>query len=74
MAAATVTTDTAVDTRIAAETPWWLGVGGYVVCEIGETQGPDVERLFGALGGEIRRDLAGRDRFVVARRGAPCCV
>lgn len=60
--------------RIAAEAYWWLGVGGWVVCEIGETQGPAVLELFGTYDREVRRDLAGRDRILVARRGAPCCV
>lgn len=65
---------TEVLARIADEAYWWLGVGGYVVCEIGETQGREVELLFGAYDRAIRRDLAGRDRFVVARKGAACCI
>jgi release factor glutamine methyltransferase len=59
--------------RIAAEAFWWLGIGGWVVCEIGETQGPAALGLFGDYACEVRPDLAGRDRIVVARRGAPCC-
>jgi len=60
--------------RIAEEAYWWLGVGGWVVCEIAETQGSAVLELFGGYDREVRRDLAGRDRILVARRGAPCCV
>jgi len=60
--------------RIAEDGYWWLGVGGYLLCEIGETQGPAMELFFGAFDRGIRRDLAGRDRYVVARKGSPCCV
>lgn len=60
--------------RIAAEAYWWLGVGGWVVCEIGETQGAAALDLFGAYDREVVRDLAGKDRILVARKGAPCCV
>jgi release factor glutamine methyltransferase len=57
--------------RIAAAAVRWLGVGGLVLCEIGETQGRAVEELFWELDAEIRRDLAGRQRFVVGRRREP---
>ena len=30
--------------------------------------------MFGAFDCEVRRDLAGRDRFLVARKGMSCCV
>ncbi len=61
--------------RIAADAPWWLGVGGWVFCEIGETQGRDAVAAFGAwLDVDLRHDLAGRDRILVARKGARCCV
>lgn len=63
---------TEVLARIADEAYWWLGIGGWVVCEIGESQGPAALELFGAYGREVRRDLAGRDRILVARRGASC--
>jgi release factor glutamine methyltransferase len=63
---------TEVLARIADEAQWWLGVGGCAVCEIGETQGGEVLDLFAAFDAEIRQDLAGRDRFVVARKGAGC--
>ncbi len=60
--------------RIADDGYWWLGVGGYLLCEIGETQGERMETVFGAFDRHIRRDLAGRDRYMVARKGSPCCV
>jgi len=60
--------------RIAGDGYWWLGVGGYLLCEIGETQGPAMELSFGAFDRGIRRDLVGCDRYVVARKGSPCCV
>jgi len=59
--------------RIAEEAFWWLGVGGWVICEIGETQRRAVLDLFAAYDREVRRDLAGRDRFLVARKGMSCC-
>jgi len=60
--------------RIADEAYWWLGVGGWLFCEIGEQQGERALALFSGLDREIRPDLTGRDRYVVARKGAPCCV
>ncbi len=63
---------TEVLARIADEAYWWLGVGGRVLCEIGETQGEEALELFGSYEREVRRDLAGRPRFLVARKGAPC--
>ncbi len=53
---------------IGAEAIVFLSPTGAVVCEIGETQGGDVEPLFVGLEVEVRRDLAGRDRFVVGTR------
>ena len=64
---------TEVLARLAAEAYWWLGVGGWLICEIGETQGEAVLELFGAYERDVRVDLAGRPRFLVARKGAPCC-
>lgn len=53
--------------RIATESPAWLCSGGIVVCEIGETQGPDVREMFSGFGSsQISQDLSGRDRYVVA--------
>ena len=60
--------------RIAEESFWWVGVGGWVVCEIGDTQGAAVDAAFGAFDREVRLDLADRDRILVARKGASCCV
>lgn len=54
--------------RIAAGAGRWLAAGGVVVCEMGETQGAVVERLFGVLGPtEIHEDLACRPRYVSVR-------
>jgi len=60
--------------RLATEAYWWLGVGGWLVCEIAAAQGPAALDLFGAYDREVLCDLAGRDRILVARKGAPCCV
>jgi release factor glutamine methyltransferase len=52
----------------------WLAPGGWVVCEIGEAQGAAVTALAETAGladVEIRPDLTGRDRMVVAQRPAP---
>jgi release factor glutamine methyltransferase len=53
----------------------WLRPGGWVVCEIGETQGAAAITLAtdaGLVDVEVRPDLTGRDRMVVARRaGSP---
>jgi release factor glutamine methyltransferase len=65
---------TEVLARIADESYWWVGVGGWVVCEIGDGQREEVERLFAAFDREVRPDLAGRDRILVARKGASCCL
>lgn len=60
--------------RIADEGFWWVGIGGWLICEIGETQGEAVMDAFVAFDREVRPDLTGRDRILVARRGASCCV
>lgn len=60
--------------RIADEAFWWVGIGGWVICEIGDAQGPAVESMFGMYDREVRQDLTGRDRILVARKGASCCV
>ena len=62
-------------TRIAADAYWWMGTGGWLFCEIGETQSERALELFGAyLDVEIRSDLAGRPRILVGRKGGRCCV
>jgi release factor glutamine methyltransferase len=64
---------TEVLARIADEAYWMVGVGGWVLCEIGDDQADEAMRLFAAFDREIRPDLAGRDRILVARKGASCC-
>jgi release factor glutamine methyltransferase len=60
--------------RIAEEVYWWLGTGGWLFCEIGETQADRALELFGGwLHCEVREDLAGRPRVLVGRKGARCC-
>jgi len=55
--------------RIARDAHRWLRPGGVIVCEISEFFADRTVRHFRHLGGEIRRDLTGRDRFVIGRRG-----
>lgn len=58
--------------RIAAEVGPHLRRGGAVVCEIGATQADAAVALVGAAGllePQVRRDLAGLPRVVMARRG-----
>lgn len=57
--------------QIIGGAPEWLAPGGVLVLEIGETQGQAVTSLAEAAGLvdiEVRPDLAGRDRALVARR------
>ena len=57
--------------RVIADAPSWLRPGGWLVLEIGATQGQAVSELLTDAGlGEstIRADAAGRDRIAVARR------
>lgn len=51
--------------RIANAAAEWLRPGGVIVCEISEFHGPAVAHYFASLGGEIRRDLADKERFVI---------
>ena len=55
--------------RIAQEAPSWLAGDGVVICEMGETQADAVRTAFSRSfeSVSVERDLAGRDRFVVAR-------
>ena len=56
---------------IVAGAPSWLRPGGALVLEIGADQGERVTalaRAAGLEGVEVRRDLAGHDRILVARR------
>jgi len=50
---------------IAAGASEWLAEGGVVACEISEFHGPAVADHFANLGGEIRSDLSGKERFVI---------
>ncbi len=55
--------------RIADEAMDWLRPGGAIVCEISEFHGDHIREIFAAYDAHIEVDLAGRDRFVVGRRG-----
>lgn len=52
-------------TRMAAGIGDWLAPGGVVAVEIGASQGPRAMELFAEFSPEVRRDLQGRDRFLV---------
>jgi release factor glutamine methyltransferase len=60
---------TEVLARIAEEAEAWLASGGWLVCEIGEDQGDAVRHLFSAYRSDLHRDLAGKERILVARKG-----
>lgn len=48
-----------------------LRAGGFALVEIGETQGESVSDIFAAVGdAEVGHDLAGRDRYVRARKAS----
>ncbi len=55
--------------RIVADAPAWLRNGGWLVMEMGYRQGDAVRALFDASWSSVavKRDLSGRDRFVVAQ-------
>jgi release factor glutamine methyltransferase len=56
---------------IVAGAPAWLTHGGWLVCEIGETQGATVRAMASSAGltaVDVKKDLAGKDRVLVARR------
>ncbi len=59
--------------RIIGGAPDRLSSGGHLLLEIGCDQGPAVERLIQQSGGyaawSIRKDKAGRDRVLLARKG-----
>lgn len=52
--------------RVGAAASEWLRPGGVVVCEIGERQGVSAPGSFPDLPTVVRKDLAGRDRYVIA--------
>jgi release factor glutamine methyltransferase len=55
--------------RVVEGARHWLGPGGVIACEIGETQSDAVAALLlrAGLEGRIEADLTGRPRFAVAR-------
>ncbi len=55
--------------RIVAVAPEWLSPDGVLACEIGEEQGASLLEIAAALGPKIIKDLAGRDRFLIAQKG-----
>jgi release factor glutamine methyltransferase len=54
--------------RICGDLPAWLAPEGCFALEVGETQGSAVVAMCSEFRAEVRRDLSGRDRFVVGRR------
>lgn len=52
--------------RIGATVADWLRPGGVVAIEIGETQGTEAALCFKRLPAVVRKDLLGRDRYVIA--------
>lgn len=52
--------------RIGGSASRWLRPGGVTIIEIGETQGAAASAAFVDLPTVVRKDLAGRDRYVVA--------
>jgi release factor glutamine methyltransferase len=64
---------TEVHTRLIGAAGDWLAPGGWLVVEIGESQGREVRSLFEAklADVEVRQDLAGRDRVVRGRSRGP---
>ena len=57
--------------RLAAQAPRFLAPGGFVIAEFGIGQTEAVSRAYAGVAGleveEIRKDLAGLDRVLVAR-------
>ncbi len=56
---------------IVGDAPAWLARGGVLVCEIGATQGAAVRALAldaGLVDVDVRPDLSGRDRILVAHQ------
>ncbi len=62
-------TGSEVITRLVSEAFQWLRAGGLLAVEIGETQGTELLAMAGDYAdARIERDLAGRDRYLFARR------
>ena len=53
--------------RIAGSAGEWVRPGGLVACEIAADQGARARELFASFDVVVEPDLAGRDRFVLAR-------
>lgn len=53
--------------RIATEAIDWLRPGGVVACEIGETQADQCLDLFAQYAPQVKKDLAGRPRYILGR-------
>lgn len=51
---------------IGASASRWMRPGGVVVCEIGERQGVSAASSFVDLPSVVRKDLTGKDRYIVA--------
>jgi release factor glutamine methyltransferase len=54
--------------RIGAAVSKWLRPGGVLVCEIGERQGVAAAISFHDLPTVVRKDMAGRNRYLVGVR------
>lgn len=52
--------------RIAQQAPAWLAPTGVLVCEISEFDATQTVELFGHMDAEVRIDMFGKQRFVVA--------
>jgi release factor glutamine methyltransferase len=61
---------TSVHRRLLGEAERWLAPGGWLVVEIGATQGPEVRSAFrrSLQDVDVVADLAGRDRVVFGRK------
>jgi len=55
--------------RIVTLAPDWLSPDGLLACEIGEDQGAALIEIAADFNPEIIKDLAGRDRFLIAQKG-----
>jgi len=52
--------------EIGASASAWMRPGAVLVCEIGERQGVSASSSFVGLPTVVRKDLGGRDRYVIA--------
>jgi len=56
--------------RILTESSAWLAPAGLLACEIAESQGDQVLALATTFAASIHLDLAGKERFLIAQKGA----